>query len=366
MIKVLHVLGYMPVGGVGTLLLGLNNNIDKNYIQMDCLLFKSDRKSNFSQEWKKSGGRIETIPFELKPKNYFKIKKFLNTFFEESNYDIVHLHSPNLGFMIFPIAKKNKIEIRILHSHSIIHSEKKIRSIRNSFLVKIGNRKSNYHIACSQEAGKFLFPNNNFLFLPNGIEVESYLFIEKKRELMRTEIPKEAKIIGMIGNLTNVKNQEFILNIAPKLLEKNENFYFWFIGDGNDKEKLNILTKKLNLINRVTFFGRKTDISSYLQAMDIFVMPSKFEGFGISALEAQGSGLPCVLSNNIPKEICINKNVRFISLKDEEEWIRQIYEFAEDNSSRIENGKKIEESIFSIKNSAKILSNYYIRISGGK
>lgn len=362
MIKVLHVLGYMPVGGVGTLLLGLNNNIDKNNIHMDCLLFKSDRKSNFSKEWKKSGGGIEIIPFELKPKNYFKIKKFLNTFFEENNYDIVHLHSPNLGFMIFPIVKKYKIGIRILHSHHVVHSENKLRNLRNSVLVRIGNKHSNNYIACSQDAGEFLFSGKPFLFLPNGIEVEKFLYSVEQRESVRNSIDNEVKIIGLIGNLTPIKNQELIIRIAPKLLDLNKNLQFWFIGEGEDREKLEDLVRKNDLENNVFFLGRRNDISALLQAMDVFVMPSEYEGFGISALEAQAAGLPCILSDSIPQEICVIDKVKFVSLRNEDLWIQQILHSMSLEYSRFEIGKQVEESIYSIKNSSEILTQFYMRL----
>ncbi|MBO0477310.1 glycosyltransferase [Vagococcus sp. DIV0080] len=361
MTKVLHVLGYMPVGGVGSLLLGLKKNINDD-IEMDCLLFKSSKKSNFSEEWTRLGGKLKIIPFELKVRNYFKIRKYINDFFKDSNYDIVHLHSPNLGFIIFPISKKHNVRIRILHSHSTIHSEKKIRNYRNSILVRLGNRKASYRVACSQDAGDFLFSGKEFLFLPNGIDVKKFLYSNYTRKVMRENISEDTKIIGMIGNLTPIKNQQFILKLAPQLLKKNSNISFWFIGEGIDRNKLEEFVEQQQLSENVKFLGRRDDISNLLQAIDIFVMPSEYEGFGISAIEAQAAGLPCIVSKGVPNEIKISDYVKFISLKDTEKWINQLEFFLSLNICREEINYQIEQSIYNIENSTQILKNYYLKL----
>ena len=181
MIRVLHVIGKRPTGGIGTVVKNYQRHINKEECVFDYLIFDDEPSGDFDEYVMALGSKVYVLP-ELKNKRLFSINNKIKDFFLKTGYcyDIVHLHSANIGFMVFRYAKMVGIKIRIIYSHATKYSDKKINSVRNYFLYKPTNKLANNYFYCSNLARQFLFNNVNInlYFMHNAIECEKYKYNE--------------------------------------------------------------------------------------------------------------------------------------------------------------------------------------------
>lgn len=358
MIRILHVLGHVPIGGVGTFLINMLEHIDKTKFKIDFVMFNSNHKSDFIDKVQNYGSDVHCFESYLKPKYIFSIKEEFESYLDNrKQYDIVHLHSPNLGIFILPIAKKKGIKSRILHSHSIKYSDNYIKSIRNH-IISIPNR---YYItdriACSEEAGKFLFGKEKFFVVKNGINISKYSYNEEVRKLKRQGV-QDKFIIGHVGNFVPLKNHEYLIDMFSKLNNENDKYELWLVGDGPTKKKIEEKVNQLGISKSVKFLGYRNDIEELMQAFDIFVFPSLSEGLGMVLIEAQTSGLTCLVSNNIPYEAKVSNYIKYLSIyNNHENWIKFIECF--EINKRIDNSEEIKKYGYDIKDSCNHLQKIY-------
>jgi len=288
-------------------------------------------------------------------------------FLKKNSYEVVHIHSEVAykHFLYAIAAKAIGTKKIIIHSHSndIDGDNKGLKLLLHNFLRKRVNKYGTYFLACSQPAADWMFDksvltSNKFFLLCNGIAPEKYRFSEAIRERKRVELGVNNKIVvGHVGGLKKVKNQSFLVDIISKL-DANK-YVLILVGDGEDKEKITEKVKQLKCEKRVMLLGSRNDVNEILQAMDIFVFPSFFEGIPMALIEAQSVGLPALVSNAINRDIRINNNVFFYSLKkNANDWA----DFVEANWNKHlkTNGyDNINHSIYNIKNSAEKLREIY-------
>ena len=323
MYKVLHVVGRRPKGGIGTFLKNMvsaSSNVSFHY---DFLLNSNDETGEFDNYVEQFGSKVYTMP-ELSLSNIFKYRKKLTEFYNINEYDIIHIHSPNIVLFNLLNIKKNKNAKIVVHSHSSQLSDTFYKSIRNFFLnlpLKIINCE---RIACGEKAGKFLFGKKDFSIVYNGINVEKYKFNSSSREEVRNELKINEKIIiGHVGNYFKVKNHGFIVELARSLKEKHPDILFLFVGDGDEKVEIERKIIEYGLESQILVLGRRIDIDKLMSAFDIFILPSIFEGFPLVGLEAQASGLECVFSKSITTEIDLTQRNKFLNL-DVDVWNQYI------------------------------------------
>ena len=180
------------------------------------------------------------------------------------------------------------------------------------FRSKYLQRYATSHIACSDDAGKYLFGHHFYqkhgTTIINGIDLKKYEFNQGVREKVRNQYNlNKSIVIGHTGSLNNVKNQTFLLDILKELTGFNYDFRLLLLGDGHIKEELLSKASRLGIEDKAIFLGNKENVSDFLMAMDIFIFPSIHEGLGIALIEAQAAGLPCIISDTIPKEAVISK-----------------------------------------------------------
>lgn len=366
MIRILHVLGSRPTGGVGAFLYNYHQYIDKSKVQFDYLMFSDFKSGDYDEKVKKLGGRVYVLP-ALKHKRLLLLHDLLIQFFAKhaSEYNIVHLHTANLAFLVLKVAKKYGIEVRIIHAHATVYSEKYLwKSWRNKVLWYIGKKYATNYCACSKAAGEFYYGKeavNSGLakIVPNAIDLEKYKFNKETRDKIRKSLNIENKfVIGHIGRMSPLKNQIFLLKIFADLKRLNNNTVLLIIGDGPLRKQLEEEIIKLNLVNSIILLGVRNDVPNFLTAMDVFVLPSLFEGLGIVVMEAQASGLKCILSDKVPVETNMG-GAEYISLTTSSiEWAKRILnvKFLEKRESYIKN---LEENGYSIKLAVKDLEEYY-------
>ncbi len=218
--------------------------------------------------------------------------------------------------------------------------------------------KSNVNFACSTEAGIYLFgKKRKFEFIPNAIDLEKFEYNEQTRKEIRKELDLEGKlVIGNVGRFNLQKNHSFLLDIFNEIVKKNKDSILLLIGTGELEENIKQKIKELKLEKRVKLLGVRKDVNKLYQAMDIFLMPSLFEGLPLTGVEAQASKLKCYFADTITKEVIISNNVKFLSLKlTPEQWADKIVQDAKYERNNVE----ILNQDFNIKILAKNMEEKY-------
>lgn len=318
-IRILHVIGQMNRGGAESMIMNIYRKIDRIKIQFDFVVH-TDSICDFDDEIKSLGGKIYNCP-RFTGTNIVSYIKFWNEFFKEhKEYKIIHGHIGSSASIYLEIAKKNGL-FTIAHSHSggfdtgIKGSMYRLFSYPTRFIA-------DYFFACSESAGISRYGkrvvNNKTIFsvLKNAIDVNQYAFSEEIRYKKRKELDLENKfVIGHVGRFDKAKNQEYLVEIFKLIVKKNENAILILIGDGELKSHIFEKVKNYGLGDRVIFTGVRSDVNELLQAMDVFVFPSIYEGLPVTVIEAQAAGLPCLISDTITNEVCITALVQQLSIK---------------------------------------------------
>ena len=362
-IRIAQIMGKMVGGGVEATMMNYYRNINRDVIQFD---FICDEDSTYIpyKEIEELGGRVILIP------PYQKILKYHNSLknvLKEGKYQIVHSHINTLSVFSLWAAKSAGVPIRIAHSHSTTNKKEWTKNIIKLLLRPLNKIFSNYYMACSEVAGRWMFGDVNYekgkvFVLNNAIDIEKFSYNARDRKKVRRElnINNNSIVIGHVGRFTFSKNQEFIIKIFKKIHEYNENSKLLLIGDGSLKESLEKSTIELNLKSDVIFLGQRDDIFRYYNAMDVFLLPSLYEGLGMVAIEAQVNKLPCLVSENVPKATKISNGIKYIGLdKNDDYWSKEIIEILK-MKREITHNKKI--NCYDIKKEASKLEKQYLKM----
>lgn len=360
-IKVLCVLPTINIcGGIEKFYMSYFENFSSNV----CVDFITHEST--SDEYKKiiedKQGKLYIMP-KINLKNLKHFKNELKKFFELHNdYDIIHCNMANAACFYFYEAKKYNINIRILHSHQNNYADKFTHKIRNIPLVFLGKKMASHNMACTKVAGDFLFKNEEYIIINNAIDIDKFKYDENIRMQLRKEKKIEnAFVVGNVGRLTEQKNQKFLLDIFKNIVNEREDSILLLIGDGELKDELVQYSKKLDIYEKVRFIEPVSDINKFYQIMDVFVLPSLYEGLGIVNIEAENSGLKVFVSENVPKDIDITDLVTFISLnKSAKFWAEKILNCNVDN--RRDYSNEITENNYNIYKESKKLEEYYKKL----
>jgi glycosyltransferase involved in cell wall biosynthesis len=354
-IRILHVLNGLGTGGAEAIVMNWYRHIDRDKVQFDFLI-----RSNvniFADEIEKLGGRVYIMP--PYPSCYFANKRETTRFFKEhaNDYAGIHVHGNALLYVnVFNIAKKYGINMRIFHSHSI-QTNFKYLPIHIYNRCRINNLATDF-FACSQAAGEWAFKSRPYIVINNGIETDRFVYNEADRIRTRESLGIiDEKVYGHVGRFVPVKNHNFLLEVFEKILRRDDNSLLLLVGEGELLDNVKQLAKEKGISKRIIFTGRRRDIPALMNAMDVFVLPSHYEGLGIVAVEAQASGLPVLLSDNITKDVKMTSCVDFLPLTDSEVWAERCIDLS--NISRTNTQEAIINSGYDISSSTKILEEYY-------
>lgn len=369
-IRVLHVVTSMDVGGIETMLMNLYRSIDRTKIQFDFLYHRSE-SSFYDEEIEKLGGRI----YRVSPATILGlptyIKSLRNFFATTCQHLIVHSHVSILSAFVLKEASNHGIPVRIAHSHEAHKSIREHRPSRRPFVLilkPLVNRVCNYRFSCGSEAGRWLFgPREDFQVLTNAIDSQRYVFDEAVRARLRNEfLLRDRFVVGHIGNFTTPKNYPFILKVFKKFLENNSHAVLLLVGRHENNSAVRAQALEMGLDKYVIFTGIRTDVPELLQAMDVFLFPSTFEGLGVALIEAQAASLPCLVSDAVPAEVKIAPALEFMSLRDSpEEWARRLSELGK-GAQREDRSGLIAEAGYDIKRNAEWLADFYLQLAEDK
>ncbi len=305
---------------------------------------------------------ISIIKLPNRKKSPLSFFKALKKTFKEEHFDIVHVHGVQSAIAVeLFIAKLSGIKVRIAHSHNTT-----CRNIRlHKLMMNLFKRVYTGAFACGEMAGKWLFENGQFVVIPNGFVTEKFTFDSNIRAEIRKELAlKNEPVIGHIGRFNQQKNQEYLLKIFECIAKENKKAVLLMVGTGPDFKEIKERVKSHPYKDRIILYGETSEPEKMYMAMDIFVFPSRYEGLPVSLLEAQISGLPCVVSDVITKEVKLCDNYKSLSINDRPQaWADVVLRNTSKwlNNSRTDfytqNIEKIKS--FDIKENVKLLERLY-------
>ncbi len=301
-IRVLQVVTHMERGGLESMLMNYYRHIDRTQVQFDFLVHRQERAA-FDDEIEALGGKIYRLPRLVPWSGTYR--HALNAFFDEHpEYRVVHVHQDCLSSIALKSAAQHGVPVRIAHSHSANQDKNWKYPIKLWYKRQIP-RYATTLFTCGQAAGDWMFGGAPFQVIHNAIDTLAYRYDAASRSAMRQQLGlSEELTIGHVGRFNPPKNHPFLLEIFAALLKREPNAVLLLVGGGDDLPKIQAKAQALGISGRVRFLGVRSDVADLMQATDVFVFPSLYEGLPVTMVEAQAAGLPCLISDCIPRE-CI-------------------------------------------------------------
>lgn len=363
-IRVAMIMGKMVGGGVEAVVMNYYRHIDKDLFQFDFII-DNDSSTVPEMEINTLGGRIYRVAPYQKIVEY---RKDLKKIFKQVKYEIVHSHINSLSVIPLQVAKQCDVPIRIAHNHSTAAPGEYKKNLVKRVLKMFSTKFATNFMAPSRYAGEWLFgkkiADNELYILKNAIELDKFLFDESIRKEVRESlsINDNEFVIGNIGRFVWQKNQDFVLDIFQEYKKKNENSKLILVGSGPNEENLIHKIKDYNLTDSVLVLGNRSDVSDIYQALDFFVFPSRYEGLGIVAIEAQTNGLHVIGSDRIPDDVKITSLYSTLSLDAPYScWVREIENTQQERNNKI---LEIRKAGYDIKIESVKLVDYYNQLLG--
>lgn len=355
--KILHVLGGFNYGGAETFVINLYKNMNRENIQFDALI-RENYNPQVDAFLSLGGNVIEVSPFPKKIiGNFIQCKDFFKM--NANTYEAVHIHA-NALIYVLPIllAKHYGWKKIILHSHNT--QTKGLAFIHK--LNRVFLRYVDVKLACGEKAGEWMYGDQDFQIVHNGIAVRDYFYeeesaVKKRREL---NISNKSFVVGHVGRFANQKNHKFLVKIYEAIMKQCEDSKLLLIGDGELRTEIEQYLQAKGLKNDTIILSNRNDINELLKVMDVFVFPSLYEGLSIALIEAQASGVRCVVSDTIDEKSVIGKNVFKLSINDSpEKWAEIALEKDEDNRSLNINQRILIQKGYSILDTAAQMMKIY-------
>ena len=360
-VRVLQIIGIACNGGVESVILNYYRHIDKSKVQFDFVVHKNPSE-NFVKEVKKGGGRLyEVTPYM---ENVFAFTYEIYRIIRDGRYEIVHSNMNSLsGFPLFA-AWLAGAKVRILHNHTTDTKAEGMRTVLKRVLRPFARMFANQYWACSELAAKWMYgeqvvSDGKVTIIPNAIDLKKFAFNQEKRDKLRSHLGIKAElVIGHVGRFMKQKNHDFLIDIFAEVVKEKPDAKLLLIGEGSLENKIKAKVARLSLENNVLFLGVRSDVADLNNVMDIFVLPSFYEGLPVVGVEAQANGLKCLFSERVTRESKILRETEFVLLKSgKDSWsckilLEQYYRY--ENQSTLK--------FFDIRNMAVDLQEKYFRV----
>ncbi len=364
MIRVLQVLQNLDMGGAETYVMNIYRNIDRSKVQFDFAV--QHRGGCYEKEIREMGGEIYYLPHF----KFYNARKFelalIALLKEHPEIVVVHSHNNSVGAFAMRATYKQGLHTTISHAHTnkkcISNWKGIIYNCINPYTRYLFKKYAGYRFACSREAGRWQYgKHTDYEVINNAIDLQRFRYDEfKQTELKKKNGFKNGIIIGHVGRLEKVKNQRFLLNIFHEIHQENNDSLLIIAGEGKEKNRLATQAAELGISEAVMFVGNKNNIEEIYMMIDVFVLPSLYEGFPMTLIEAQASGLQCVVSDRISKEVDVTGNVTFLPLNAGlDKWIKTIKEKASESRQVIEG----DMDEYNIKRITEKLQGFYSNLS---
>lgn len=364
MFRVLHILGGACYGGISAVVLNYYNNIDRDKIHFDIAV--TDKYIGRDASILESMG-CKVFPICLKSENLRLYKLQIKEILSNGHYDAIHVHGNDTSWITLRIAKQMGIKTRIAHAHTAGHlGADTIRfKIRQSVCQFLNRRFATNLLSCGKKAGEYIYGKSvtkmrKHIVLPNAIDTKTFSFNPDKRCLIRNSLNLDNSfIIGMIGRLAPEKKPIYAISIFKAIKSKIPNAMLLMAGSGPDEDATKAEVCRLGLDRDVLFLGQRSDVYDLYQALDLYILPSLYEGFPVAAVEAMATGLPCLLSNTITDELKFGSKVHYLPLNNVTMWAEVAQQYISDQD-RYSGQAEINNNGLDIRDTAKQLEKIYL------
>lgn len=364
MVRVLQIIGIVCGGGVEAVIMNYYRHIDRSKIQFDFVV-DGYEKTALDDEIESLGGKVYHV--EPYKKNIFRYMRQIYHIVHDNHYNIVHSNMNTLSvFSLFPAWLAGAHQ-RILHNHSTAVRSEGMRSMMKMILRPFAPLFANRYAACSRLAGDWMYgktmmASGRVTVINNAVDLDEYAFSQELREKYRQElhIPADAFVVGHVGRFMYQKNHTFLIDIFREIARQNPKAVLMLVGDGELRPEIEQKVASYNLADKVRFLGLRKDVKKLYNCMDVFVLPSWYEGLPVVSVEAQANGLTSIFSDQVTKESSLTQSALFINLKDGAiNWAMCIL--------RVHSGRNINalsdlrNAGFDIKERSRFLEKWYIR-----
>lgn len=363
-IKVLHIMAGADAGGISSVVVNYYSHIDRDKIHFDVAL-TTDVDGINGRVLRGLGANVYRIALKsIDRKAYVNDIKSLLI---KNKYDAIHVHESSTSWVALKAAKEVGVKIRIAHAHTAgsINSNLKYR-IKQWLGYWLNPYYATHLVSCGEKAGIYCFGRRNskaITIIPNAIDTQLYSYDENIRNQVREELRVKNKfVVGMVGRVSPQKNNIQAISIFNEVQKEIPNAVLVMAGDGEDMEKAKAEIGRLDLGGKTLCLGNRSDINRLLQAYDVFILPSLYEGFPVAAVEAMATGLPVLLSETITSELSFGSAVRYLSLDNNYAWVCAAKEFVGDDG-RKDRQYELKNNGLDIRNTALILENIYLKQS---
>ncbi len=351
--RVLHIVPKMNRAGQETFIMNVYRAIDRDKVQFDFLCLEPG-VGDYDEEILRLGGRIYHAP--SKHEGIFKSYRAIKQCIQDGAWQTVHRHYGNATMWHeLWAAKRAGAKQLIAHSHNTNSDRAFLHKLYRLPLYHLAD----WHLACSEAAGQWMYGNRSFQVISNAVATEHFCFDAELRGKKREELGlSEARVYLSVARLTRVKNQSFMLRAFKFIHEEDSHAHLLLVGQGEDESKLRTLCTELGLDDVVHFLGVRSDVSALLQAADLFCMPSLYEGLPVSLVEAQAAALPCLVSDRVSAEVKVIPELHFLSLEEGEHvWAQEAQKLAK--SQRRDTTEEIRRAGYDIHELARRLEQIY-------
>lgn len=360
-VRVLQIIGNVCGGGVESVVMNYYRHIDRTKVQFDFVI-DGYEKSLLDEEIELLGGRVYKV--ERYNKNVLKQIYQIYRIVKDNKYEIVHSHMNTLAVFSLFAAWLGGAKVRIVHNHSTSAPGEGMRTIMKYILRPFSKIFANHYAACSRLAGRWMFGEiedaQTVTIFNNAVDLDMFSYREDIRENYRKslQIPENTYVVGHIGRFVYQKNHKFIVDIMHELVRKDKNILLLFVGDGVLRNDVAAQVHSLGLDEKVRFLGLRKDVAALYNVMDVFLLPSWYEGLPVVSVEAQANGLPCIVSDKVSDECKLTSSLSFVSLeKSAAEWADEIL-----CKKRVRNPyaeEELAEAGFDIRKEAGGLQEFY-------
>ena len=326
-IRIAQVLNRMDSGGIEMVLVNYYRNMNHARIQFDFYYANTSSNPN-KKALQEMGAGMYPIPSYTKPLAFHRA---LYSAFKEKGYQIVHVHLNTMSVFALFAAWRAGVPVRICHNHSTAHWSEGRTTLLKYMLRPFNKLFANRYYACGRVAGRWLYGrrcmrHDQVTIIPNAIDTKRFAYDKTARTQLRKEleIHENSYVIGHVGRFCHQKNHRFLLHVFMDFLLANPDAILLLIGEGKTQKEIRMLADTLDIGQRVIFAGVRGDADKLYSAMDVFCLPSYYEGMPLVAWEAQCNGLPCLFSDQVTREAALRKDVKFLSLERPEAWLEAL------------------------------------------
>lgn len=366
MIRVLQDLSSLDGGGVAKLLYEYYRNMDHEMVHFDFLIYNYYEEGIYEKPLEKMGCRIFKVPtFQQDKKSALRE---IDRIIKDGHYDCVHSHFGRLSYFVLRIAKKYNVAKRIAHSHIAFEPmrfQAKIAAPPRAFITKMY---ATHLFACGNDAGQFMWgrkavQNGSVKIMKNAIDTEAYRYSEESRIKKRKELGIENEfVLGIVGRLSTQKNYPYLFNVYARLLKSRSNVVLLVVGRGPQEETIRKQAESMGLQDRIQFLGVRKDVPELLNAFDVFLLPSLYEGLPVVLIEAQANGVKAVISDQMTSEMIITDLITQLPIapEDTDRWVTAINSINLENTNRADYADEVANAGYDIRKASCEMMNFYL------